>query len=130
MNGKGAVLKKNDEFAVLTDIITLAWAGMPTKEYKKLKGLKKENLWDNMTNLELVLTMLAEATTTEISKTRQPQTFDENKKVAHDGGSVAGRTRKDIERRSGKPVITNENYLHLVKKNQSVKGVGKKYVAK
>jgi len=111
-------IKNNDEFAILTDIITNAWAGMPTKDYKKLKGLKKENLRDNMTNLELVLTMLAEATTTEISQVRQPQTFAGNKKVAHDGGSVAGRTRKDIERRSGKPVITSDNYFHLTKKKQ------------
>jgi hypothetical protein len=111
-------VKKNNEFAVLTDIITAAWAGMQTKEYKKLKGLKKENLRDNMTNLELVLTMLAEATTTEISQARRPQTFNGNKKVAHAGGSVAGRTRKDIERKSGKPVITRNNYLYLAKKKQ------------
>lgn len=117
-------VKNNDEFAVLTDIITSAWAGMATKDYKKFKGLKKENLRDNMTNLELVLTMLAEATTTEISKARQPQTFGENKKVAHAGGSVAGRTRKDIERRSGKTVVTKNNSLYLAKKNQLPKRRG------
>jgi len=113
-------INDNDSFAILTDIITTAWAGIKTKDYKKLKGLKKENLRDNMTNLELVLTMLAEATTTEISTVRAPESFDDNKKVAHEGGSVAGRARKDIEHKLGKSVVSPDNFLEL-KKNKRLK---------
>jgi 1,6-anhydro-N-acetylmuramate kinase len=86
---------------------------MTTRKYKELKGLKKENLRDNMSDLELVLTMLAEATTTEISKTVKPETFEANKHVARSGGEVAGNARKDIESRSGKPVITSKNAAQL-----------------
>ncbi len=88
---------------------------MTTKEYKNLKGLKKENLRDNMTNLELVLNMLAETATTEISKTKKPETFSENKKVAKEGGNIAGNARKNIERKTGKKVITNKNAKKLLK---------------
>ncbi len=99
------------KFAILTDDITFAWAGMKTKDYKKLKALKGENLRDNMTsNLELVLNMLAEASTTEISHVKEPKTFPENRQVARQGGGVAGKARKDIERRTGKKVISNESF--------------------
>ena len=97
------------EFAILTDEITRAWTGMTTKEYKGLKNLKKENLRDNMTNMELVLNMLAETTTTEISKVKKPDTFGKNKTVAREGGSVAGNARKEIEIKTGKRVITSKN---------------------
>ncbi|OIO06972.1 hypothetical protein COX67_05420 [Candidatus Falkowbacteria bacterium CG_4_10_14_0_2_um_filter_36_22] len=106
-------VKTNDEFAVLTDDITFAWAGMRTKDYKKHKELKKENLRDNMTNLELVLNMLAETATTEISKAKEPKTFPENRKVAIEGGSVAGRARKDIEKKTSRPVISKTNFKKL-----------------
>ncbi|MDO8452446.1 MAG: BRO family protein [bacterium] len=104
-------VKANNEFAILTDEITFAWAGMRTKKYKKMKGLKKENLRDNMSNLELVLNMLAEASTTEISKKVEPKGFEDNKKVARRGGSVAGIARKQLEKETGKRVITGSNYL-------------------
>jgi hypothetical protein len=97
------------EYAILTDEITKAWAERDTKNYKKLKGLKKENLRDNMSNLELVLNMLAEASTTEISKNINPEGFEESKDVAQRGGKIAGDARKDIEKQSGKPVITSRN---------------------
>jgi hypothetical protein len=106
-------VKTNDKFAILTDDITFAWAGMRTKDYKKHKDLKKENLRDNMSNLELVLNMLAETATTEISKTRKPETFPENRKIAIEGGTVAGRARKDIEKKSGRPVISKSNFKTL-----------------
>jgi len=102
-------VKQGLEFAILTDEITKAWTGMKTKEYKKLKGLKKENLRDNMTNLELVLNMLAETATTEISHKREPKNLEQNKVVAREGGSVAGNARKDIENKTSKKVITNKN---------------------
>ena len=102
-------VKQGVEDAILTDEITKAWSGMTTRQYKNLKGLKKENLRDNMSTLELVLNMLAEATTTEISKEKNPQTFVDNRKVAKEGGEVAGNARKDIEERTGKPVITSKN---------------------
>ena len=102
-------VKKGIEYAILTDEITKAWSGMTTRQYKNLKGLKKENLRDNMSTLELVLNMLAEATTTEISKEQDPQTFAENKIIAREGGEVAGNARKDIEERTGRPVITSKN---------------------
>lgn len=106
-------VRKGQEFAMLTDEITRAWAGMSTKEYKQHKSLKKENLRDNMTNLELVLNMLAEATTAEISKGKIPETFDENKTIARQGGEVAGNARKDIESKTGKKVITTKNAKQL-----------------
>ncbi len=101
------------EFAILTDEITKAWTGMTTKEYKGLKNLKKENLRDNMSNMELVLNMLAETATTEISKTKKPKSFGQNKVVAREGGSVAGNARKDIESKTGKKVITGKNAKEL-----------------
>lgn len=97
------------EYAILTDEITKAWSGMNTRQYKNLKGLKKENLRDNMSDLELVLTMLAEASTTDIAKAEQPQGFDENQKVARRGGNVAGVARKALEAETGKPVVTAQN---------------------
>jgi len=103
------------EYAILTDEITHAWSGMSTRQYKNLKGLKKENLRDNMSTLELVLTMLAEATTTEISKTVEPKTFEENKTVAKSGGRIAGNARKEIEATTGKPVITSQNAITFSK---------------
>jgi len=106
-------VKKGVEYAILTDEISKAWSGMTTRQYKNMKSLTKENLRDNMTTLELVLNMLAEATTTEISKEVQPDTFDENKAVAQSGGEVAGNARKDIETRTGKPVITTKNAAQM-----------------
>ena len=94
-------VKKGQQFATLTDIIAQAWSGKTVKQYKQHKDLKKENLRDNMTNLELVLNMLAEATTTEISKEKNPKTFDDNKIIAKQGGTIAGNTRKAIEAKSG-----------------------------
>ena len=102
-------VEKGKEYAILTDEITRAWAGMSTGQYKRLKGLKKENLRDNMSNLELVLTMLAEASTTDISKAEQPQGFSESQKVARRGGKVAGIARQALEAETGKPVITSQN---------------------
>ena len=106
-------VQKGVEYAILTDEISRAWSGMSTRQYKNLKGLKKENLRDNMTTLELVLNMLAEATTTQFSKDRKPTTFQENLKVAKAGGQVAGRTRKDIESQSNTPVISPKNAVQL-----------------
>lgn len=104
-------VKTGDEFAILTDDITFAWAGLKIKDYKKLKSLKKENLRDNMTNLELVLNMLAEASTTEISKKEKPETFPQNRQVARKGGGVAGVARKQLEKETGNKVISPQNYL-------------------
>ena len=101
-------VQKGKEYAILTDEISRAWSGMTTGQYKRLKGLTKENLRDNMTDLELVLTMLAEASTTDISKTAKPQTFEENKQVAKRGGKVAGIARQALEAETGKPVITEK----------------------
>ena len=102
-------VQKGKEYAILTDEISRAWSGMTTGQYKRLKGLTKENLRDNMTDLELVLTMLAEASTTDISKTAKPQTFEENKQVAKRGCKVAGIARQALEAETGKPVITEKN---------------------
>ncbi|MEA1786659.1 Bro-N domain-containing protein [Arenibacter sp. GZD96] len=99
-------VKKGQEYAILTDEISKAWSGFSIKQYKNFKNLKKENLRDNMTNLELVLNMLAEATTTEISKEKKPKTFAENKKIANQGGTIAGNTRKEIEEKTGKKVVS------------------------
>jgi len=106
-------VQKGVEYAILTDEITKAWSGMTTRKYKNLKGLTKENLRDNMSDLELVLNMLAEATTTELSKTTNPQTFKENVEIAKQGGNVAGNARKEIEEKSGRPVITSKNASEL-----------------
>ena len=106
-------VQKGVEYAILTDEISRAWSGMTTRQYKSFKGLKKENLRDNMTTLELVLNMLAEATTTEISKQKSPETFSENIDVARAGGKVAGDARKAIESQTGVPVITSKNAVQL-----------------
>ena len=102
-------VQKGVEYAILTDEITKAWSGMNTRQYKNLKGLKKENLRDNMSDLELVLTMLAEASTTDIAKAEQPQGFDENQKIARRGGKVAGGARRALEAETGRPVVTAQN---------------------
>lgn len=110
-------VSKGSEFAILTDEISKAWSGLTTRQYKNHKGLKKENLRDNMSTLELVLNMLAEATTTELSKEEEPQTFEESRDVAKRGGTVAGNARLDIEAQTGKPVITSKNaqdFRHLL----------------
>lgn len=108
-------IQKGLEYAILTDEITKAWSGMTTRKYKDFKGLKKENLRDNMSTLEIVLNMLAEATTTELTKTTNPQGLEENKKVAREGGNIAGNARKEIEQKTGKPVITSKNAVDLSK---------------
>ncbi|UQK58933.1 BRO family protein [Fenollaria massiliensis] len=108
-------VKAGKEYAILTNEISKAWSGMTTREYKNLKGLKKENLRDNMSTLEIVLNMLAEATTTELTKTKNPQGLEENKKMAKDGGSIAGNTRKEIEKETGQPVITSKNAIDFAK---------------
>jgi hypothetical protein len=112
-------VKKGQEFAILTDEITKAWSGFSVKQYKTFKELKKENLRDNMSNLELVLNMLAEATTSEISKEKKPKSFVENKKIAKEGGTIAGNTRREIEEKTGKKVVNKLNakdYLEIQKK--------------
>ena len=114
-------VKQGDEFAILTDDITLAWAGMGTRDYKNFKGLKKETLRDNMTNLELVLNMLAETATTEISEKREPKSFPENRKVAREGGSIAGNARKQIEAKTGKPVV-NKLSFKKIQEQKKLKG--------
>ena len=103
-------VKEGLEFAILTDEITHAWTGLTTKEYKNLKGLKKENLRDNMTNLELVLNMLAETATTEISQKHKPKDFHQSKKIAKEGGTIAGNARRDIESKTGRRVVTGANF--------------------
>ena len=106
-------VKASFEYASLTDIISRAWSGMTTREYKDLKGLHKENLRDNMSNLELILNMLAEATTTELSKEKNPQGFQESAEIAQQGGEIAGETRKQIENKTGKPICTPEHGVSL-----------------
>lgn len=106
-------VKEGLEYAQLTDIISKAWSGMTTREYKNLKNLKKENLRDNMTNLELALNMLAEVTTTEISKARNPRGFQQSKEIAREGGSIIGNTRREIEAKTGKKVPTSQNASDL-----------------
>ena len=108
-------VKKGIEYAILTDEISKAWSGMATREYKDLKGLKKENLRDNMSTLELVLNMLAEATTTELTNIHNPNGLEENKKVAKRGGAIAGNTRKEIEADTGRSVITTKNAVDFSK---------------
>lgn len=105
-------VKKGEEFAILTDIITKTWSGFTTREYKNYKGLKKEGLRDHMTNMELVLNMLAEASTTEISKDKAPETFEENKKVAHQGGNVAKAARKQLEDTTKKKLLQVKMQKH------------------
>ena len=106
-------VEQGREFAILTDEITKAWSGMTTRQYKNLKGLKKENLRDNMSTTEIVLNMLAEVSTKEISQAVQPQNFEENRKVAQQGGDVAGDARRSIEAQTGQPVITSQNAVQL-----------------
>ena len=110
---KNRGVKKGIEYAILTDEITKAWSGMTTKEYKSHKGLKKENLRDNMTDLELVLTMLSEATTTELAKVENPQGFLENQKIARRGGKIAGDARAEIEAETGRKVISSSSAPEL-----------------
>lgn len=119
---QGRGMKEGLEFAILTDEITRAWAERSVKDYKRLKGLKKENLRDNMSTLELVLNMLAEASTTEISKKKKPQGLEQNKQIAREGGGVAGVARKEIERQTGRSVVTSANARSLRSgKDDSVK---------
>ena len=113
-------IKKGQEFAILTDEITKAWSGFSTKQYKKFKELKKENLRDHMNNLELVLNMLAEATTTEISKEKNPETFEESRVIASQGGTIVGNTRREIEEKTGKKVITKQNAKQIKSKNKEL----------
>ncbi|MBT3324563.1 hypothetical protein HN681_00110 [archaeon] len=107
-------IDKKSDYAILTNEITKAWSGKTIQDYKKLKGLKKENLRDNMTNLELVLNMLAEATTTEISKKENPKNFSHSKDIANKGGNVAGNTRKDIEEQIGEKIVTSKNADEII----------------
>ena len=113
-------VEKGREYAILTDEISRAWSGMTTRQYKRLKGLKKENLRDNMSDLELVLNMLAEASTTSISRSEQPEGLEENRKVARRGGRIAGNARRELEQETGRPVVTAENAQTL---QQLVTGV-------
>ena len=106
-------VEQGREFAILTDEVTRAWSGMSTRQYKNLKGLKKENLRDNMSTLELALNMLAEATTTELTKVHNPSGLEENQKIAQQGGSVAGNARREIEQETGKSIITSQNAIQL-----------------
>ena len=106
-------VKTGNEYAILTNEISKAWSGMTTREYKDFKGLKKENLRDNMSTTELILNMLAETATKDIAEATNPQGLEENKQVAQDGGSIAGDARKSIEARTGKPVITSKNAIDL-----------------
>lgn len=113
-------VNKGNEFAILTDEITRAWSGFTTKEYKSFKDLKKENLRDHMSNLELVLNMLAEATTTEISKEKKPASFEQNRKVARQGGTIAGNARKEIEEKTGKSIVTKNNAKTLKSNSKEI----------
>lgn len=117
-------VKKGQEYAILTDEITKAWSGFSVKQYKNHKGLKKESLRDNMTNLELVLNMLAEATTTEISREKKPKNFNENKIIAQQGGTIAGNTRKEIEAKTGKKIVTPLNAKATLKSKTVSKQIG------
>lgn len=114
-------VEKGLEYAILTNEITQAWAGLTIKDYKSLKNLKKENIRDNMSNLELVLNMLAEATTTEISKKQKPKTFVQNKNVARKGGQIAGNTRKEIEEQTGSKIVSSQNAKSIVDKADNKK---------
>lgn len=119
-------IKEGKEYAILTDEITEAWSGLTTRGYKNLKGLKKENLRDNMTTLELALNMLAEATTTELTRAQNPQGLAENQVVARQGGGIAGNARKQIEEQTGRPVVTAANALALnAVVTEAIEGVAK-----
>jgi hypothetical protein len=108
-------VKEGKEYAILTDEISKAWSGFTTRQYKNFKALKKENLRDNMSLLELTLNQLAEVTTTTLSKKQKPETFEENKRVAHEGGEVAGNARRDIEKRTGEPAITSKKAVDFAR---------------
>jgi hypothetical protein len=116
---KARGINQERDYAILTNEMTRAWSGLSIRDYKEMKGLKKENLRDNMTNLELVLNMLAEVTTTAISRSRQPETFSESRNIAIEGGNVAGSARREIEQRTGQPVISpiNANDKHALDTN-------------
>ena len=116
-------MKKDKEYAILTNEITKAWSGFNTKQYKQFKELKKENLRDNMTNLELVLNMLAEASTTEISKEHEPETFEQNKKIAKKGGEVAKAARNQLEKNTGKNVVTKLNASNFLENKTNNKKI-------
>lgn len=116
-------VQKGVEYAILTNEITSAWSGMSTRQYKNYKGLHKENLRDNMSTLELVLNMLAEATTTEISRQRKPETFEQNRQVARAGGEAAGEARRAVEARTGVPVITPKNAVDFARLVEAVENV-------
>lgn len=118
--GRGGI-QKGLEYAILTDEITKAWTGMTTKEYKQLKNLKKENLRDNMTNMELVLNMLAEVSATEISQAQNPKGLEQHKKVARAGGEVANKAKKELESKTGKKVVTSKNAKNLHKQIEEKK---------
>jgi len=118
-------VEKGQEFAILTDDITRAWSGFSTKQYKQFKNLKKENLRDHMSNLELVLNMLAEATTAEISKEKKPVGFENSRKIAKQGGTIAGNTRKAIEAKSGRQIVTRQNAKRLQQRKNKEIGDGK-----
>ena len=109
-------IQKGQQYAILTDVITQGWSGLSTKQYKQYKGLKTESLRDNMTNLELVLNMLAEASTTEISQKEEPETFEHNKQIAHRGGKVAGAARKELEAQTGQKVVSPLSAKKVLKK--------------
>jgi len=113
-------VRKANEFAILTDDVSKAWSGMTTREYKNLKGLKKENLRDNMTNMELILNMLAEESTTQFSRAEQPATFDENRAIAKKGGGVAGNARNQIEEVTGESVATSENAFDIARLRKGI----------
>ena len=117
-------VEKGQEFAILTDDITRAWSGFSAKQYKQFKNLKKENLRDHMSNLELVLNMLAEATTTEISREKNPVGFENSRKIAKQGGTIAGNTRKAIEAKSGRQIVTRQNAKRLQQKKNKEIGDG------
>lgn len=121
-------IKEGKEYAILTDALTIEWSGLTTKDYKNLKGLKKENLRDNMSTLELTLNQLAEATTTELTKTHNPQGFEENESITKEGGKIAGDARKAIEEKTGKSVITSRNAIDFINENLGLetKGTNKK----
>lgn len=114
-------VKAGKEYAILTDALTIEWSGLSTKEYKKLKNLKKENLRDNMSTLELTLNQLAEATTTELTKTHNPQGLKENETITRQGGKIAGNARKAIEQKTGRPVTTNKNAIDFINKENQLK---------
>jgi hypothetical protein len=118
-------IESQPDYAILTNEITKAWSGKTIKDYKRLKRLKKENLRDNMTNLELVLNMLAEATTTEFSKKENPKTFSHSKTIAKKGGKVAGNTRKDIEKQLGEKIVTSKNAREIVFEKKKRMDIGK-----